>query len=194
MRRALTSGTASSDTQPKPLFYEPGASWWWVAAGPAAAASIVLVEIWSGAKVSLVVPAIFLVLVSAFVGLQVKAARIHVSVELTEDALREGTETILVREIVKVYPEAENHEASGKALTGWQSARALGELAGVPRGRIGIGLKLTNGRTAQAWARRHRQLRTALTPLVQERVEPTASEAADSDRDDPPGGEGGHAQ
>ena len=54
----------------------------------------------------------------------------------------------------------------------WQEARALGELAGVPRGRIGIGLKLTGGRTAQAWARRHRHLRAALTPLVQERVEP----------------------
>jgi hypothetical protein len=176
-----------SDTQPRPLFYEPGASWWWVALGPVAAGAMVLIEIWSGAPVSLIVPAIFLVLVSAFVGLQVKAARIHVSVELTEDALRQGTETILVREIIRVYPEAENHEASGKELARWQSARALGELAGVPRGRIGIGLKLTNGRTAQAWARRHRQLRAALTPLVQERVEPTRSDVIDGDRDDDTG-------
>jgi hypothetical protein len=115
----------------------------------------------------------------------VKAARIHVSVELTEDALRQGTETILVREIVKVYPEPENHQASEKELVRWQSARALGELVGVPRGRVGIGLKLTNQRTAQAWARRHRQLRAALTPLVQERVEPTRS--IDGDRDDDTG-------
>lgn len=99
---ALTSDTTGDDVQPKRLFCEPGASWWWVACGPASAAAMVLIEIWSGAKVSLVVPAIFLVLVSAFVGLQVKAARIHVSVELTEEALRQGTETILVREIVKV--------------------------------------------------------------------------------------------
>ncbi|ETZ53981.1 putative transmembrane protein [Mycobacterium avium MAV_120709_2344] len=153
----------------------------------ASAAAMVLIEIWSGAKVSLVVPAIFLVLVSAFVGLQVKAARIHVSVELTEEALRQGTETILVREIVKVYPEAENNEASGKELARWQSARALGELVGVPRGRIGIGLKLTNGRTAQAWARRHRQLRAALTPLVQERVEPSRTDVLDRDPDDDAG-------
>ncbi|WP_231995114.1 DUF3093 family protein [Mycobacterium sp. 852002-10029_SCH5224772] len=187
MGLALTSETTTSDTPPRPLFYEPGASWWWVACGPAAAGAMVLVEIWSGAKLSLVVPAIFLVLVSAFVGLQVKAARIHVSVELTEDALRQGTETILVREIVRVYPEPENHEASGKELARWQSARALGELVGVPRGRIGIGLKLTNGRTAQAWARRHRQLRAALTPLVQERVEPTRSDVIDGDRDDDSG-------
>lgn len=183
---ALTSDTTGDDVQPKRLFYEPGASWWWVACGPASAAAMVLIEIWSGAKVSLVVPAIFLVLVSAFVGLQVKAARIHVSVELTE-ALRQGTETILVREIVKVYPEAENNEASGKELARWQSARALGELVGVPRGRIGIGLKLTNGRTAQAWARRHRQLRAALTPLVQERVEPSRTDVLDRDPDDDAG-------
>jgi len=177
--------TTARDVKSKPLFYEPGASWYWVLAGPAAAVSMLLIEVWSGAGVQLVTPAIFLVMVSAFVALQVKAARIHVSVELTEDALRQGTETILVREIVKVYPEAENHEASGKELAKWQSARTLGELAGVPRGRIGIGLKLTDGRMAQAWARRHRQLRAALTPLVQERVEPAPSDVVtDADLDD----------
>ncbi|HEY1441691.1 MAG TPA: DUF3093 family protein [Mycobacterium sp.] len=185
MGLALRSQTPAGGRNPKPLFYEPGASWWWVLAGPLAAASMILIELWSGAGIGYLVPAIFLVMVSAFVALQVKAARIHVSVELTDDALRQGTETILVREIVKVYPEAENHEASGKELARWQSARALGELAGVPRGRIGIGLKLTGGRTAQAWARRHRHLRAALMPLVQERVEPARSDARDIDRDDP---------
>ena len=175
--------TTARDTEPKPLFYEPGASWWWVALGPASAAAMMLIEVWSGAQLSFLVPLIFLVLVSGFVGLQVKAARIHVSVELTEDALRQGTETVLVREILKVYPEAEHHEASGKDLARWQSARALGELVGVPRRRIGIGLKLTGDRTAQAWARRHRHLRAALTPLVQERVEPAGSDVADDDRD-----------
>jgi hypothetical protein len=158
----------------KPLFYEPGASWLWVLAGPAAAVSMILIEVWSGAGIQLLTPGIFLVMVSAFIALQVKAARIHVSVELTEDALREGTETVLVREIVKIYPEAEHSVVSDKELAAWQSARALGELFGVPRRRTGIGLKLTGGRTVQAWARRHRHLRAALTPLVQERVEPPA--------------------
>ncbi|OBB82600.1 DUF3093 domain-containing protein [Mycobacterium sp. 852002-30065_SCH5024008] len=185
MGLALTS--QSTRGEPKPLFYEPGASWWWVAWGPVAAGSMILIEVWSGAPVSFLIPVIFLILVSGFVGLQVKAARIHVSVELTEDALRQGTETILVREILKVYPDAENHEASGKELARWQSARALGELVGVPRGRIGIGLQLTGKRTVQAWARRHRQLREALTPLVQERVEPAGSDAIDADRDDEAG-------
>jgi len=173
--------TTANNFEPKPLFYEPGASWWWVALGPVSAGAMILIEVWSHAPLSFVVPLVFLVLVSAFVAVQVKAARMHVSVELTEDALRQGTETILVREIVKVYPEPENHEASGKELAKWQSARALGELVGVPRRRTGIGLKLTGGRTAQAWARRHRHLRAALTPLVQERVEPTRS---DVDRED----------
>jgi hypothetical protein len=152
--------------------------------GPASAAAMILIEVWSGAPVSFVVPLAFLVLVSAFVALQVKAARIHVSVELTEDALRQGTETILVREIVKVYPEPEHSVVSDKELAAWQSARALGELVGVPRRRVGIGLKLTGRRTAQAWARRHRELRAALTPLVQERVEPSRSDVSDADRDD----------
>jgi hypothetical protein len=181
--------TTASDVDPRPLFYEPGASWLWVLSGPAAAGSMILIEMWSGAKVSLLVPAIFLVMVSAFISLQIKAARIHVSVELTQDALRQGTETILVREILKVYPEPENPANSDKELAQWQSARALGELFGVPRGRTGIGLKLTGGRSAQAWAKRHRRLREALTPLVQERVEPARSDAWDIDGDDDHGAE-----
>ena len=77
---------------------------------------MILIEMCSGHNgVGLAIPVIFLVMVSAFLGIQVKAARIHISVELTEDALRQGTETILVREIVKVYPEAENSVASGTA-------------------------------------------------------------------------------
>jgi hypothetical protein len=179
--------TSARDTKPKPLFYESGASWFWVLAGPLSAVSMILIEVWSGARVQLLTPIIFLVMVSAFVALQVKAARIHVSVELTEDALREGTETILVSEIVKVYPEAGHSVVSDEELAPWQSARAIGELAGVPRGRVGIGLKLTGGRTAQAWARRHRELRAALTPLVQERVDPARSDVTDVDVDDDAG-------
>jgi hypothetical protein len=176
--------TSAGDINPKPLFYEPGASWYWLLAGPLAAASMILIEMSSGGGIGYLVPAVFLVMVSAFLGIQVKAARIHTSVELTEDALRQGTETILVREIVKVYPEAENSVESGMELQRWQSARALGELNGLPRGRTGIGLRLTGGRTAQALARRHRHLRDALAPLVQERVGPASLEVDDVDGDD----------
>ncbi len=117
-----------------------------------------------------------------FVALQVKAARIHTSVELTHDALRQGTETIRLAEIVKIYPRQTAARRPGKHAR--QSARTLGELVGVPRGRVGIGLKLTGGRTAQAWARRHQQLRAALTPLVQERLGPVDSDVADVNGDD----------
>ena len=183
----MTPATPAGESKPKPLFYEPGASWCWLLAGPAAAVAMILIAMSSHAGVGLVVPAIFLVMVSAFLAIQVKAARIHTSVELTEDALRQGTETILVREIVKVYPEAEHSVVSDKELAPWQSARALGELVEVPRRRVGIGLKLTEGRTAQAWARRHRELRAALTPLVQERVEPSRSDVSDVDHDEDAG-------
>ncbi|WP_421845876.1 DUF3093 domain-containing protein [Mycobacterium sp.] len=171
--------TSARETPPQPLFSEPGASWLWVLAGPLAAVTLILVQKSSGAEVQLLTPLIFLVLVSTFVAIQVKAARIHTSVELTEEILRQGTETVPIVEIVKVFPEAENSVASGKPLEKWQSARTLGELVGVPRRRVGIGLRLTEGRTAQAWARRHRDLRAALTPLVQERVGPDEPDVAD---------------
>ncbi|MGH3561575.1 MAG: DUF3093 domain-containing protein, partial [Mycobacterium sp.] len=49
-------------------------------------------------------------------------------------------------------------------------------------------LGLTGRRTAQAWARNHRALRAALTPLVQERSEPSRSfESPGPDIDDDSG-------
>lgn len=174
--------TAGTGTKPAPLFYEAGASWLWMLAGPLSAGAMLMIEKSSGYGWQPLVPMVFLVLVSGFVGLQVKAARIHTSVELTTQTLRQGTETIQVADIVQVYPDAEHPLVSQKELQRWQSARALGELIGVPRGRVGIGLRLTGGRTAQAWARRHRSLRAALTPLVEERVGPAAEvDSADED-------------
>ena len=127
---------STPERRDKRLFYESGASWYWVLAGPLSAASLIYIQHVNHVPISLLVPSVFLVLVSAFVALQVKAARIHTSVELTEDALRQGTETILVREIVKVFPEAENSVKSDKPLAKWQSARALGELVGGAAGPV----------------------------------------------------------
>lgn len=167
MADPVENDTATTDEAV--LFSEPGASWFWVLAGPASALAMLGIQVWTGNGVQWMVPLAFLVLVGGLVGLQVKAARIHTSVELTSTYLREGTETTLVSEIVRVYPEAENTLRSGRETEKWQSARALGELTGVPRGRTGIGLALTNQRTAQAWARRHRTLRAALTDVVEDR-------------------------
>jgi hypothetical protein len=153
--------------QPERLFFESGASWYWLLAGPVAAITMLLIQFKGGVGFQPVVPLIFLVLVTGFVCLQIKAARIHTSVELTRDALREGTEVTPVSNIVSVFPEAQHSVKSREPLEKWQSARALGELSGVPRGRTGIGVELTGKRTAQAWARNHRGLRAALVILVE---------------------------
>lgn len=147
------------------LFYEQGASWAWLLLGPFAGIGMAILQMTGGYGQDLWIPILFLVLVSVFVAIQIKAARIHTSVELTAETLRQGAEILRVDEIVSIYPEA-----SGSESPKWQSDRALGELSGVPRGRTGIGLKLTGNRGAQAWARKHRRLREALTPLVEERT------------------------
>jgi hypothetical protein len=158
-----------TETGPPPevLFYEQGASWWWLLAGPGAGIAMALIQLSAGYGIQLLVPGIFLTLVGGFLAIQVKAARIHTSVELTPDHLRQGTERVRIEDIVRIYPEPK-----GEDEPKWMSSRALGELTGVPRGRTGIGLKLTNDRGAQAWARKHRQLREALTHLVEERIPP----------------------
>jgi hypothetical protein len=154
------------DETPELLFYEVGASWWWLLCGPISAVAMFQVYRSGGLGNQLLVPACFLVLVSGFLAVQVKAARIHTSVELTAEKLRQGAETIDVDTILRIYPEAEPGEETPK----WMSSRALGELTGVPRRRTGIGLKLAGGRSAQAWAKRHRELRAALIELVEPRT------------------------
>ncbi|EHB55985.1 transmembrane protein [Mycolicibacterium rhodesiae JS60] len=158
---------------PERLFFENGASWYWLLAGPASAIAMLLIQFKGGVGFQPVVPLIFLVLVTGFLGLQVKAARIHTSVELTRDALRQGAEVTPLTHIVGVFPEAQHSVKSREPLEKWQHARALGELSGVPRGRTGIGVELTGKRTAQAWARNHRGLRAALTELVGEKTAST---------------------
>ena len=156
-----------SSAPPDALFYEQGASWLWVLTGPASAVAMLLIQMSAGLGIQWLVPTVFLLLVTGFVAIQVKAARIHTSVELTLTTLREGTEKIQIDDIVRIYPEPTGSEAPK-----WQTARPLGELTGVPKGRTGIGLKLTNDRTAQAWARKHQHLRSALIHLVVERIPP----------------------
>ena len=163
-----------------PLFSEPGASWYWLLVGPAAALAMVYVQYRAGLGFRPLVPLMFLVLVTGFLGLQVKAGRIHTCVELTAESLREGAETIAVDEIVEVFPEPERPVKSPGPMQNWrvkptvhrekwQTARALGELSGVPRSRTGIGIRLSGGRVAQAWARDHEGLRAELIRLVESR-------------------------
>ena len=163
------------------LFYEQGASWLWVLAGPVSAIAMLLIQLSAGYGIQLLVPAIFFLLVTGFIAIQVKAARIHTSVELTPTMLREGTERIQIDDIVRIYPEAPGPEAPK-----WQSARALGELTGVPKRphRHRAQADATTA-TAQAWARKHQQLRAALIHLVDERIPAGAHTMRPSRRADP---------
>ena len=71
------------DVQEEILFSEPGASLWWLALGPFSAASLAGMQFWSAHRVDPLVPLAFLVIVTGFMWIQTKAARIHTSVELT---------------------------------------------------------------------------------------------------------------
>ncbi len=89
---------------------------WWLLAGPLSAATMLPLQVSSGYGWRPLLPLVFLVLVTGFLGLQVKAARIHTSVELTPDYLRQGAETIRISEIVKIYPEADGAEVPTVAV------------------------------------------------------------------------------
>ncbi|MGW4248085.1 hypothetical protein [Nocardia sp. NPDC004722] len=146
------------------LFSEPGARWRTIAYGPAMCAIILLIEVIRGGAVHWFGLAFCALLLAGFVWLQVVAGKRHISVELTADTLREGTETMPLRDIAEVLPEDDEESWD---YEDWQSARALGELSGVPRRRKGIGLKLTDGRLVQAWARDHVTLRAELTAALE---------------------------
>ncbi|AYF73544.1 hypothetical protein D7D52_06390 [Nocardia yunnanensis] len=145
------------------LFAEPGARWRTIAYGPALCAIILLIEVIRGGAVHWFGLVFCALLLAGFVWLQVVAGRRHISVELTPESLREGTETVALHDIAEVLPEDDEESWD---YEDWQSARALGELTGVPRRRKGIGLKLTDGRLVQAWARDHVTLRAELTAAL----------------------------
>jgi len=158
--------------QPEILFAESGASWLWLLSGPAAGLTMLLLQLRGGGGFQPALPLMFFVLVTGFVALQIHAARIHTCVELTSQTLKQGAEITPVHSIVGVYPERkrglEPGGAEAKAQDKWLEARHMGELSRVPRGRTAVGVGLEGGRTARAWARRHRELRAALTKLVGE--------------------------
>lgn len=143
------------------LFRESGGSWFVVLIGPLLIAAVVAVEASGPGRIHWPVLSIFFVILTGFSALQVYAARQHVSVELTETTLRQGARTIPLSDIETIHPE----NVGGDAMK-WESAPALGELSGVPRRRKGIGLTMSSGSLAQAWARDHRRFRQELTEAV----------------------------
>ena len=149
----------------EPLFYEPGGSWLWLLAGPISGLTLLILQHTAGQGVRPVVPLAFFLLITGFLAVQLKAARIHTSVELTHDILREGAEVTPVSQILEVFPEPDFDAPKEK----WQTARSLGELDGVPKRRKPIGIRLSGDRLAQAWAYDDEGLREALTKLIEAR-------------------------
>ncbi|MFF0707696.1 hypothetical protein [Gordonia sputi] len=130
------------------LFVEEGGSWWVVAIGPVLAGAVLAMDIAGPGRVHWLWISVLGAIITLFSIVQVYAARRHVGVELTETTLQQGTLLMALADIEKIYP-ANNGAEHEK----WESAPALGELAGVPRRRKGVGVKLVDGKLAQAWAR-----------------------------------------
>ncbi|MGV9410232.1 hypothetical protein ACWDOP_09985 [Nocardia sp. NPDC003693] len=160
-----------SEKTPAVLFSEPGARYRTIAYGPVLCGIILILEIVRGGDLHWFGLAFCSLLLAGFVWLQVIAGKRHISVELTAETLREGTESLAVSDIAAVLPEIDEDSWDDED---WESARALGELTGVPRRRKGIGLKLRSGQLVQAWARDHRVLRAELTALVEQTSGTTA--------------------
>jgi hypothetical protein len=146
------------------LFSEPGARWHAIAYGPIFCGVVLIAEVVLGIGVHVLITLFFALILAGIVWLQVIAARTHVSVELTPTWLRQGTETLLLSEIVDVLPEPDENRRTDEP---WESARSLGELANVPRGRTAIGLTLSGGQLVRAWAKDDEGLRTELTGAVE---------------------------
>ncbi len=159
----MSDDAGDDGPEPEVLFYESGGSWWVVAIGPVLVGAVVAMELFGpDHHVHWGLWSIFFVILTGFSVLQVYAARQHTSVELTDTTLRQGTRTIDLNSIEKIYPENHSPEAQD-----WESAPALGDLSGVPRRRKGVGVKLDNGKMAQAWARDVEHFRSELTSAWQ---------------------------
>lgn len=150
------------------LFEEPGARWRSLAWGPAVCVLALIIELSTGPVVHWFALALFALLLAGFTYVQISAARRHVSVELTTESLRQGTETLDVGDIDVVLPAATYSDGDYEPKK-WETARVLGELTGVPRRRHAIGLRLIGGGLVQAWAKDEEALRSALAEVVAEK-------------------------
>ena len=156
-----------NDSASAPLFHEPGARWRAVAFGPLFCLVALLIEVATGPVVHWFALPVMAVVLAVFAYIMVVAGRRHVSVELTETVLRQGTEELPVADIEAVLPPADPAAADQAR---WENARTLGELSGVPRKRTAVGLRLRGGTFVRAWAKDDAELRRCLDGLVSGRA------------------------
>jgi len=156
-----------NDSASAPLFHEPGARWRAVAFGPLFCLVALLIEVATGPVVHWFALPVMAVVLAVFAYIMVVAGRRHVSVELTETVLRQGTEELPVADIEAVLPPADPAAADPAR---WENARTLGELSGVPRKRTAVGLRLRGGTFVRAWAKDDAELRRCLDGLVSGRA------------------------
>lgn len=167
-----TDDTATSEF----LFEEPGARWRTVAYGPLFCVVALIIELFTGPVIHWFALALFAVLLTGLVYVQVIAARTHASVYLTETSLKQGTEDLPLDEIDTVLRPSDPDDYD---YEDWESARALGELTNVPRRRNSIGLRLVGGGLVRAWAKDADTLREHLVDLFGTESDDEDEEEAD---------------
>ena len=151
------------------LYSEPGANWRVLVLAPALAVVGLISDAFTGGGMRWFVWVIAAVILGLIGSWMVHAARQHTSVTLTKNLLMQGQDELPTREIVKVFPPAPRDRARDDPAEHWESARALGEISRVPRGRRGVGLQLRRGNLAQAWAKDDDALRASLRLVLDER-------------------------
>lgn len=140
-------------------FSEPGASWSAVLIGPAFALFGFIAEavtgpthpwLWIGAAIVL----------AATTALFVYARRTYAVVRLTVSDLTQGTESLSVSRVSRVFGSDEQAPRGARVLGGGTTHAA------VPRGHAQVPLELDDGSVVVAWARDGEGLRSALSDVV----------------------------
>ena len=151
------------------LYSEPGANWRVLLLAPAFAAVGLLSDMLTGGGMRWFVWVLAAMILGAIGSWMVHAARQHTCVSLTDDVLTQGQDELPTRDIVKVFPPAPRGRTRDDPPEHWETARALGEISRVPRGRRAVGIQLRRGNLAQAWAKDDDALRAALQAIVEQR-------------------------
>lgn len=150
-------------------YSEPGARWRVLLLAPGFAAVGLISDAFMGSGMRWFVWVIAALILGTIGAWMVHAARQHTSVSLTAEVLTQGQDELPTGDIVRVFPAAPRDRTRDDPPEHWETARALGEISRIPRGRRGVGIQLRRGNLAQAWAKNDDALRAALQQILDER-------------------------